>query len=85
MKYTIELLPHAQRDLKALDRSVQKRIAKSIDELETNPRPPGCKKMEGLENAFRIRTGDYRIIYRIQDEKLVVLIIKVGHRRDIYR
>jgi len=85
LKYTVELLSPALREFKALDKPIQKRIAKAIDTLENNPRPFGCKKMEGLEGAYRIRAGDYRIVYRIKDEVLLVLIIKVGHRREIYR
>jgi len=53
--------------------------------LETQPRPSGCRKLSGSDDIFRLRLGDYRIIYRVEDEKLVVLVIEIGHRRDIYR
>jgi mRNA interferase RelE/StbE len=83
--YSVEFLPHALRDFKALDRSVQKRIAKAIDGLEMDPRPHGSQKMAGLEGTYRIRVGDYRIIYQVKDEKLLVILLKVGHRGEIYR
>ena len=85
MPYRVELSPHALRDLKGLDKTAQKRIAQAIDGLESNPRSHGCQKMEGLENAFRIRVGDFRVVYQIHDKVLFVLVIKIGHRRDIYR
>jgi mRNA interferase RelE/StbE len=85
LDYRVELSNHAFRDLKKLDKPVQKRIGQTIDGLEKEPRLPGCQKMEGLENAFRVRVGDYRIIYQVNDKVLLVLVIKAGHRRDVYR
>lgn len=85
MRYQIIILPLAKRQLKKLPRSVQPVIIGVIEALVKNPRPRGAKKLTGLENLYRIRAGDYRIIYQIQDEKLVVAVVKVGNRRDIYR
>jgi len=85
LSYRVELTPHALRDLKGLEKPVQKRIARAIDGLELDPRPHGCQKMEGLENALRIRVGDFRIIYQVHDKVLLILVIKIGNRRDIYR
>jgi mRNA interferase RelE/StbE len=56
-----------------------------IQALAINPRPVGCRKLEGYEATFRIRVGRYRILYDVLDERLVVIVLKVGHRRDVYR
>lgn len=85
MAYRIQFTLRAQRDLVALPRADQVRIAAKIDSLATTPRPPGCKKLKGPDPLYRIRVGDFRIIYSIQDRKLTVLIIRIGNRRDIYR
>jgi mRNA interferase RelE/StbE len=68
-----------------LERPTQVRIAHAIDSLADDPRPRGAVKLAGDQDFYRIRAGDYRIIYSITDEKLIVLVIAVGHRRDIYR
>lgn len=85
MPYQVELSNRALRDLKGLDKPIQKRVAAAIDALASDPRPPGCQKMEGLEKAFRVRVGDFRIIYQVHDRILRVLVLKVGHRREVYR
>jgi mRNA interferase RelE/StbE len=56
-----------------------------IDSLAANPRPQGVEKMKGEKNLYRVRTGDYRILYTIEDRKLIVLVVKIGNRRDVYR
>lgn len=61
------------------------RLRVAIDGLAENPRPPGCVKLQGGDELFRVRVGDYRIVYQIQDAVLVVLVVQVGHRREIYR
>ena len=53
--------------------------------LANDPRPPGCDKLAGVENLYRIRVGDYRVVYQIRDEMLLVLVVKIGHRREVYR
>ena len=85
MLYTVELTPAAKRQLRKLDRSIQERVVRRLDKLEKDPRPPGVEKMEGDESIYRIRMGEYRIVYEIQDKVLVVLVLKVGHRREVYR
>ncbi len=88
MNYQLEISPAAQRDLKKLAKqpgTTLQRIRDVIDELETDPRPHGVKKLQGEENLYRIRVGDYRIIYSIEEKKLIVLVIRIGHRRDIYK
>ena len=74
----------APRSRKALGR-FQKRIGKKIDSLAENPRPPGVEKLSGREDSYRVRVGDYRIIYRIHDKVLLIVIVEVGHRREVYR
>ena len=73
---------------KTLDRMEQvnrKRILQTVSVLETNPRPPKSRKIKGRDDVWRIRTGDYRILYAIADDQLMVLVLKVGHRREVYR
>ena len=82
MAYRIEIRPAALKDLAALDRPVQRRIAAAIDALAATPRPSGVKKLEGAEDLYRIRVGDYRVIYAIDDRVLVVLVVRVRHRRE---
>jgi mRNA interferase RelE/StbE len=81
----IEFTSSAGRDFSKLNREMQQRITAKVDGLADHPRPRGAEKLEGRENRYRIRVGDYRVIYEIQDEVLVVLIVRIGHRRDVYR
>lgn len=84
--YSISITQSALKELKQLDKPVVKKIEKLIDGLSANPRPPGVKKLKGLEEeVYRVRTGDYRVIYVIEDKLRVVEVRKVGHRKDIYK
>ena len=83
--YTIEIAPAAERALKKLQADIQKRIIKALLKLEADPRPAGVKKLSGEDDLYRIRVGDYRIVYQVQDNKLVVLVVRVAHRREVYR
>lgn len=83
--YRIELRPAARRSIAALPREAQVRIASAIDSLATGPRPPGVTKLRGPEGFYRVRVGDYRIVYAIDDDVLLVLVVAVGHRREVYR
>ncbi len=85
MTYSILLAPPAERQLRSLTDLVQKRIVKRLKSLRENPRPQGVKKLAGEEDLYRIRAGDYRIIYTIQDKQLIVLVVKIGNRKDVYR
>jgi mRNA interferase RelE/StbE len=85
MPYRIEFKPSAAKIFKQLPLSIRKRMSYAIDRLSVNPRPPGCKKLTGSEDIYRIRTGEYRIIYQIQDKILLVMILKTSHRKDVYR
>lgn len=83
--YAIKLTKNAERDLAGIDRSAQVRIRERIDDLGENPRPPGAKKLVGADSLWRVRIGDYRVVYSIDDGVLVVLVVRIGHRREIYR
>jgi mRNA interferase RelE/StbE len=85
MAYSILLAPPAERQLKALTQPVQKRIVKRLKLLTQNPRPPGIKKLAGEGDLYRIREGDYRIVYTIRDKELIVLVVKIGNRKEVYR
>lgn len=83
MMYTIEILRVAQKQLGGIDRLEQQRIIEAIRQLAHAPRPPGCKKLSGRP-AWRIRVGVYRVIYEIHEGRLVILVIAIGHRKDVY-
>ena len=84
MSYRIEVAPAAVRQLRKLDRVAQRRVQAAIELLASEPRPSGAKKLVGGDGEWRVRTGDYRIVYEIHDNVLLVLVVAVGHRRDIY-
>jgi mRNA interferase RelE/StbE len=84
--YRVDFSSAAQKQLKKLTPAVSDRLLDRILELAENPRPPGCVKMTDYEkDAWRIRVGDYRVIYRIFDSRLLVLVLKVGHRKHVYQ
>jgi len=83
--YTVEFRPAAARALRKLPEAERKRIGARIDALLANPRPAGAKRLAGLDQLYRIRAGDDRIIYQIRDAVLLVLVVKIGHRREVYR
>ena len=84
MTYQVRLAPPAVRELRKLDPPGRRRVQAAIDLLAENPRPPGARQLVGGAGEWRVRTGDFRIIYDIRDEELLVLVVKVGHRRDVY-
>ncbi|NMD46671.1 MAG: type II toxin-antitoxin system RelE/ParE family toxin [Propionibacterium sp.] len=85
MTYRVEFAAAALRQLRKLDRVAQRRVQAAVELLAGEPRPSGAKKLVGGDGEWRVRTGDYRIIYEIHDGILLVLVVAVGHRRDIYR
>jgi len=85
LKYRIEVKKSAAKELKKISKSDQKRIVRAIDNLAENLPNPDTTKLKGNNPFHRIRVGDYRIIYEIQNDILLILIIKIGHRKDIYR
>lgn len=84
MMYRVILPKSVQKELDRLSDEIANRILARLTELETNPRPPDVKKLKG-RNAWRIRVGDFRVIYEIHDREQRVLVITVGHRREVYR
>ena len=85
MTYRIEFVKQAAKQLKALSSEDQQKIKIKIDALTNVPRPDGVVKLTGEDHLYRVRVGNYRIIYCIQDEQLLVLVLKIGHRRDVYQ
>jgi mRNA interferase RelE/StbE len=83
-RYSVVVAEAAARQITALDGSVRGRIVQRIQGLKEEARPSGCKKLTGSD-LWRIRVGDYRIVYSIEDDRLLVLVIRVGHRREVYR
>lgn len=83
--YRVEVSRRGLRTLAALRRREQQRIRAAIDLLSDQPRPPGCLALGGEVHAYRVRVGDYRIVYDVLDDRLIVQLIRVGHRRDVYR
>jgi mRNA interferase RelE/StbE len=84
-KYRIVITRAAQRGLSRLPKDVLSRVDRAIQSLAAEPRPSRAKKLKGANDRYRLRIGDYRVIYEIIDDELIVLIIDAGHRKDIYR
>ena len=85
MPYTVLLRPAADRDRRSLPPDTHQRIAQALLSLEADPRPSGVAKLAGSHARWRIRVGDYRIIYEVDDSSLQVLILRIAHRREVYR
>ena len=84
MTYRVEISRRAAKFVTALQKPVRRKILAAVEALGENPRPPGCRKLAG-QDAWRIRVGDYRVVYEIGDRVLLVYVIDIGHRREIYR
>ena len=85
MAYAIEFVPSARRELRKLPREVQLKLKERIDSLSSDPRPRGSKKLKGSDELWRVRVSDYRIVYEVRDKVLLVLVVRVAHRREVYR
>jgi mRNA interferase RelE/StbE len=83
--YSVLIDSRAQKEIASLDKDAQRRVVTKIESLANNPRPNGVDKMEGNDELYRVRVGDFRIIYQIRDRELIVLVMRVGHRRSVYR
>ena len=81
--YRLVIKPSAVKEIEALPRQDRPRIVAKLSSLAQDPRPPGCERLSGRDR-YRLRQGDYRILYEIQDRDLDVVVVKVGHRRDVY-
>jgi mRNA interferase RelE/StbE len=83
--YRVFLERAAEKDLKQLSAKLHDRVISAIQALGKNPRPAGCRKLTGADNDWRIRVGDYRVVYEIADATRVVRVSRVRHRREVYR
>lgn len=84
MAYQIELSSRAARDFLKLSPELQRRVTPKIDALASDPRPSGCEKLTGSD-AYRIRAGDHRVVYLVDDPERIITVTRIGHRRDVYR
>lgn len=84
MTLEVRLAPAAERQLRTLDVAGRRRVQAAIELLAADPRPPSARQLAGGAGEWRVRTGDFRVIYEIHDQTLLVLVVKVGHRRDVY-
>ena len=85
MPFSIRFTPRALRDFSTLDKTAQQRLRRHIDRLGENPFPSGAKKLHAEEPYYRIRVGDYRVIYQVKADQLAIIVVKIGHRREVYR
>lgn len=85
MPCSISYVPSVAKTIRKLDKLTARRLLEAIDGLAIDPRPPGCIQLKGGGGEFRIRVGNYRVVYDVQDDELVVLVLRVGHRREVYR
>jgi mRNA interferase RelE/StbE len=85
MAYKITVKASARKELEKIQKANRETLVNAINSLAENPRPPGCKKLVNFDNHYRIRVGDYRVIYKIYDNELIVEVVKVGNRKDVYR
>ena len=84
VKYAVEMKPSARRELEGLPNNVLARTVSKIEALSYTPRPPGCKKLKGYKDQWRVRVGDWRVVYIIDDNKALVSITRIAHRREVY-
>jgi len=83
--YRVEITASAEQALARLPKDDMSRVVRAITALATVPRPGGCRKLKGYEDVYRIRVGLYRVIYSIDDRRIIVVMLKLGHRKDVYR
>ena len=84
-RYKIEITRTAEKQLEKLNRDDQHRVVKAMRVLADDPHPQGSRKLAGYDDVFRIRVGPYRILYSVSGKKLLIIILKIGHRKDVYR
>lgn len=85
MRYTISYVPSAAKAIRKLDPQTARRLLDAIGALAEEPRPAGCIQLRGGDGELRIRVGDYRVVYDVQDDELMVLVLRTAHRREVYR
>jgi mRNA interferase RelE/StbE len=84
-RYEVRIAKRAAKSLVSLERRDQQRIRAAIELLAEDPRPPACVAMRGEHSVYRVRVGDYRIVYEVRDEVLLIQVVRIGHRREVYR
>ncbi len=84
-KHSIELVPRAAKEIERLNETVQRRVIRQLERLGGDPRPAGCEKLQQNPQFYRVRCGDYRIIYLVDDERALVVVAHIRHRKDAYR
>jgi mRNA interferase RelE/StbE len=84
-RYEVKLARRAEKSLASLERREQQRIRAALDLLADNPRPPTCVAIQAEDSVYRVRVGDYRIVYEVLDAVLLIHVVRVGHRREVYR
>ena len=84
MAYRVEDKRSARKEIEALPKREQRRVVAVIEDLAENPRPPGVRELTGTDDTYRLRVGDYRVVYQIVKRKLIVYVVKVRHRRAVY-
>jgi mRNA interferase RelE/StbE len=82
--YSVEVKPPARKELEALPNDLLARVIRRIESLGNTPRPPGCKKLKGYEDQWRVRVGDWRVVYIIADPAKLISVTRVAHRREVY-
>lgn len=85
MRYELVFGGRTRKTLDGLDADLRNRLIRKLDALQENPRPTGTVKMAGLDDCYRIRMGDWRIVYEVRDKVLLVLVLRIAHRREVYR
>lgn len=85
MSYEIRYVPSAAKAIRKLEKATARHLINAIGELARDPRPPGCIQLKGGNGELRIRVGNYRVVYDVQDDELLVLVVQLGHRREVYR
>jgi mRNA interferase RelE/StbE len=83
-KYVIDIKPSARKELEALSDQLIARLVQKIEGLAANPRPPGCRKLRGYKDLWRVRVGDYRVVYIINDDHSTVSVTRIAHRKEVY-
>ncbi len=85
MPYTVQFAPPVAKDVESLPRETLERIRRKTAALADEPRPRGCEKLAGADDLYRVRVGDYRAVYQVRDADHAVLVLRIGHRREVYR
>lgn len=83
--YNVELTRTAEKQLRRIAKRARNRLVEAIRGLADRPRPIGARKLQGYDDVYRIRVGQYRVVYEVRDDRVIVIVLKVGHRKDIYK